>query len=93
MKKIALGIVLGIISSCFSFVVGYSYGWSNIGGYYPPFTSYIGYNPTREELGRYLDEAQEYIESCDRDIELIIQERNEAVDSANSAIERYQFSH
>lgn len=92
MKKFNLIVALTFISSCCSFAVGYSYGFSNIGGYYPAFDSYLSINPTREEVGRYVDEAQEYIEACDRDIEMIMQSRNDAVNRANAAIDSYNLS-
>lgn len=93
MKKIALVVALTLISSCGSFAVGYSYGYSNMGGYYPPFSSYVGIYSTREEVGRYVDEAEEYIKACDYDMELIRNARNDAVDSANAAIDNYNLMH
>lgn len=93
MKKLLPIIALTLISSCSSFVVGYSYGWSNIGGYYPTFPSFLSIDPTREEVLRYVEEAKEYIEACDRDIEMIQDARNDAVNKANNVIDSYNFSH
>ena len=86
-------VALTLISSLCSFAVGYSYGWSNMGGYYPSFSSYLGYNPTREEVGRYVDEAEEYVKACDNDIETIVDARRDAVNKANDAINSYNLSH
>ena len=93
MKKIALIVALTFIASFCSFAIGYSYGYSNMGGYYPTFSSYVGIYSTREEVGRYVDEAEEYIKACDYDMELIRNARNDAVDSANAAIDNYNLSH
>ena len=64
-----------------------------MGGYYPTFSSYVGIYSTREEVGRYVDEAEEYIKACDYDIELIRNARNDAVNSANAAIDNYNLMH
>ena len=93
MKKIVLAVAAAFISSCCSFAVGYSYGYSNMGGYYPPFSSYVGIYSTREEVGRYVDEAEEYIKACDYDMELILNARNDAVNSANAVIDNYNLMH
>lgn len=93
MKNYGLIIALVCCSSFFSFTVGYSYGWSNMGGYYPTFPSFLSLDPTREEVLRYVEEAKEYIESCDRDIEMIQDARNDAANKVNNAIDSYNFSH
>lgn len=92
MKKYGLTFILILCSSIFSFTIGYSYGWSNMGAYYPSFSSFLSLDPTREEVLLYVEEAKEYIESCDHDIELIQDARNDAINKANSVIDHYNLS-
>lgn len=48
-------IVISIFTMCAtSYALGYATGGSNMGYYYPSFSSYISYDPTYEELGRYV---------------------------------------
>lgn len=61
-------IVISIFTMCAtSYALGYATGGSNMGYYYPSFSSYISYDPTYEELGRYVDEGKEYVDNCNND--------------------------
>lgn len=85
---------LAVLALCsFSYSLGYGYGSSNMGYYYPSFSGYLSYNPSAEELGRYIDEAKEYVDNCNADIELIEEARNRAIDDANNAIRNYNLYH
>ncbi len=91
MKKIALVLTVVMISLG-SFSAGYAYyGYSNM-GYYPSFDAYLPFNPTRAEVGEFVDRAKEYIDACDNDIETIRNARNDAVDRANDAIRNFNMS-
>lgn len=87
-KKI--GLAAAVLALCgASYALGYSGGGSNIGYYYPSFSSYLSYDPGRAELERYLDEAREYVDSCNADIRMIAEARDRAVEEANAAVRRY----
>lgn len=85
-----------ILTAAFMAFIGISpalgyYGGSNM-GYYPSFSGYIYSYSSAEEVGRYVDDAKEYIEKCNNDIEEIIRKRDEAARDANDAIYRYKSS-
>lgn len=90
--KILLILIVAVLCS-FSYSLGYGYGSSNMGYYYPSFDGYLSYDPSAEELGRYIDEAKEYVNNCNADIELIIEARNRAINDANDAINNYNLYH
>ena len=91
-KKILLIIfvtLMWVSSVAFAFVVGGS-NLSPLG--YPQFDEYISYNPTREEVSRYVEAAKEYVENCNYDVQRVYEARNEAVDKANTAINNYNMN-
>ena len=90
--KILLILIVAVLCS-FSYSLGYGYGSSNMGYYYPSFVGYLSYDPSAEELGRYIDEAKEYVNNCNADIDLIIEARNRAINDANDAINNYNLYH
>lgn len=91
-KKIL--ILSAIIAMCVtSYALGYAYGGSNMNYYYPSFSSYISYNPTYEEIGRYVDEGKEYVDNCNADIQRIIDERENAIEEINRQISNFNMSH
>lgn len=92
--KAKILLALAVIMLCsLSYSLGYGYGSSNMGYYYPSFSGYLSYSPSAEELGRYIDEAKEYVDNCNADIELIEEARNRAIDDANNAIRNYNLYH
>lgn len=87
-------IVISIFTMCAtSYALGYATGGSNMGYYYPSFSSYISYDPTYEELGRYVDEGKEYVDNCNADIQRIIDERENAIEEINRQISNFNMSH
>ena len=45
------------------------------------------------QLNNLIDEAKEYVNNCNADIELIIEARNRAINDANDAINNYNLYH
>lgn len=81
--------VLWISSVAFAYYSGHS----NIGSYYPSFNGYLPFDATYEEVGRYIDEGQAYINACDNDIKTIINARDDAVRAVNREVERWKMNH
>lgn len=90
-KKIALA-TMALSLCCVSYALGYATGGSNMGYYYPSFSGFISYNPTNEEMGRYIDEAKTYISNCDADMQRIADARDDAVRRVNSQISMYNIN-
>ena len=73
-----------------SIAYAYVLGGSNLGVMgYPEFDGYLPYSPSRYDMELYINQAQEYIDNCDNDIQRILEARQNAVDTANDAIYRY----
>lgn len=74
------------ISIAFAYVVG----GSNLGYVgYPEFDAYLPYNPSRYDIEIYINDAQEYIDNCNNDIQRILEAQQNAINTANDAIYRY----
>lgn len=67
---------------------------SNMGYYYPSFSGYLSsYDPTAEEIGRYIDEYEEYVRGCREDIETILRAKEQADSEVEMALQQYKMSH
>lgn len=89
MKRI---FVIFIIVSlwCSSVAFAFVIGGSNLGIMgYPEFNSYLSYDPTRYEIEQYIDDAKEYVENCNYDIQRIQEAKSDAITQANRAVDRY----
>lgn len=60
---------------------------------YPRPRAYINFDPDEEELKKYLDEIDEYVENCDNDIRRIREARNDAVEEARQKVRDYYRNH
>ncbi len=60
---------------------------------YPRPRAYISFDPDEEELKKYLDEIDEYVENCDNDIRRILEARNDAVAEARQKVRDYYRNH
>ena len=59
MKNKIVFVFITLILFVFPNSFGYAYGGSNMGYYYPSFSRYLSYDPSAEELGRYIDEVKQ----------------------------------
>lgn len=92
-KKLVIGTVLLTLWSA-SVACAYVMGGSNLGGLgYPEFDQYISYDPSREEVERYVEDAKQYVENCNYDMQRVNEARNNAIDKANEAINNYNINH
>lgn len=89
-----------ITSLLFTFnAYSYVYGGSNIYGNYPSFNEIEPNKPYtndeyawqnyQREVERYINNAKEYAENANNDIQRIQEEKAKAVESANQLVERY----
>lgn len=89
MKKIFIIVLIASLwcsSVAFAFVIG----GSNLGIMgYPEFNFYLPYDPSRNDIARYVEEAKEYVENCNNDIQRIHEAKLEAISQANDAVNRY----
>ena len=60
---------------------------------YPRPRAYISFDPDEEELKKYLDEIDEYVENCDNDIRRILEARNNAIEEARQKVRDYHRHH
>ena len=101
MKKL---VFLFIALFCASFLFAYVYGGSNLGfsGYpefsdYPPSEPYsfndevseYEFESYRNEVIRYVDAAEEYVENGNNDIKRISEAQDEAIRRANEAVDEF----
>lgn len=92
-KKIAISAAILALCST-SAALGYVYGGSNLGySGYPAFDEYLSYNPSKYEVEQYVDEAREYVENCDYDIQRILEAKADAINQANEAVANYNRNH
>lgn len=84
-----------ILFSVLSFPsMAYVYGGSNLSIMgYPSFSGYVSYEPSYDEMQRYLSDVKEYVENCDNDIQRIIEARDEAIRKANQKVQSYNMTH
>jgi hypothetical protein len=83
-----------ILFCLFAFaVVGFAYfGSSNLMGMYPSFNGYVSYNPSRQEVERYIRAGQEYVEKANNDIRAIQDAQEDAIRKVNNVVDRYNRS-
>lgn len=91
-KKVLIAVSIFMMCAT-SYALGHATGGSNMNYYYPSFSGYISYSPTYEELGRYIDEGNEYVDNCNADIQRIIDERENAMEEINRQISNFNMSH
>lgn len=91
MKKRITILTIAILWIC-SVATAY-YAGSNMGGMYPEFNAIFPYNPTYEEVGRYIDEGKAYVNACNQDIELIVEARDRAINTINNNVEMWKMNH
>lgn len=92
-KKIL--IPAAVIAACTaSPALAYVFGGSNLGAFgYPQYSGYLSYDPDYNEMRRYLDDVQEYVENCNNDIQRIQEARDDAISEANRKVNEYNMSH
>lgn len=86
MKKILISCAVALLSVFPASV-------SNMGYYYPSFSGYLSYDPTAEEIGRYIDEYEEYVRGCQEDIETILRAKEQADSEVEMTINNYKMMH
>lgn len=92
LKKIM--IAAGILAACsVSYAFGFATGGSNMGYMYPSFSAVPPYDASAESMGRYIDEAKEYVDNCNSDIQRIIDARNQCIETVNMEVNSYNYSH
>lgn len=95
-----VGVVLFLILSVFSNANALVIGGSNLGvmGYsafnevtpnQPYNSDEFNFNMYRNDTETYVNQAKEYIENCNRDIERIKEKQQEAINKANQAIDDF----
>lgn len=87
MKKILISCAIALLSV-------FPASASNMGYYYPSFSGYLSsYDPSAEEVGRYIDEYEEYVRGCQEDIETILRAKEQADSEVEMALQQYKMSH
>lgn len=87
MKKILISCAIALLSV-------FPASASNMGYYYPSFSGYLSsYDPSAEEVGRYIDEYEEYVRGCREDIETILRAKEQADSEVEMALQQYKMSH
>lgn len=66
---------------------------SNMGYYYPSFSAYLPLDPSYEDMQRYIQEYENYVQGCRDDIDTILQAKQQADSEVEMEIQRYKMSH
>lgn len=66
---------------------------SNMGYYYPSFSAYLPIDPSYEDMQRYIQEYEDYVQGCRDDVDTILQAKQQADSEVEMAISQYNMSH
>ena len=99
MKKLIMAV---LISACAGFLFAYVYGGTNLGFMgYPEFSvpapsapygyevSEYKFTSYRDEVENYINQAEEYIENGNNDIQRISEAQESAINKANRAVDEF----